>query len=126
MIQTPPISIGEMGSKHGPGLMPVWESGRLELPFGGNSKHLPELRLAALLQNGTAAIKKAAETALDKILQDVLKKSRDTDRNLAMAQVANLAAAAPPSSSHLTVRVGMPTPPEGQSVLSAGRYVFLW
>jgi len=35
------------------------------------------------------------ETALDKVLQDVLKKSRDTDRNLAIAQVANLTAAAP-------------------------------
>jgi len=32
---------------------------------------------------------------LDKILQDVLKKSHDTNRNLAVAQVANLTAAAP-------------------------------
>jgi len=32
---------------------------------------------------------------LNKVLQDGLKKSRDTDHNLAMAQVANLAAAAP-------------------------------
>jgi len=37
----------------------------------------------------------ALETALDKVLQDILKKSRDTDRNLAMAQMANLTAAAP-------------------------------
>jgi len=49
----------------------------------------------ALLQSGTKAIKTAVETAVDKVLQDILKKSRDTDRNLAMAQVANLVAAAP-------------------------------
>ena len=49
----------------------------------------------ALLQHGSEAIKKAAETALDKILQDVLKKVSDTDQNDAMTQVANLAAEAP-------------------------------
>ena len=32
---------------------------------------------------------------MDTVLQDVLKKSRDTDHNLAMADMANLAAAAP-------------------------------
>ncbi|RPB18006.1 hypothetical protein L211DRAFT_854582 [Terfezia boudieri ATCC MYA-4762] len=49
----------------------------------------------ALIQNGAVAIKKAATTALDKILQDVLKKARDTERGYALAQVANLAANAP-------------------------------
>jgi len=49
----------------------------------------------ALIENGTPAIKKSAETALDKVLQDVLKKALDTERNHAMAQVANLAANAP-------------------------------
>jgi len=39
----------------------------------------------ALLQSGTKVIKTAMETALDKVLQDVLKESRDTDCNLAMA-----------------------------------------
>ena len=48
-----------------------------------------------LLEGGQAAIKKAAETALDKILQDVLKKSRDTERSHAMSQVASLAATTP-------------------------------
>ena len=48
----------------------------------------------ALLQNGSEAIKEAAETALDKILQYVWKKSRDMDQNHAMAQVANWAAEA--------------------------------
>ncbi|RPB18640.1 hypothetical protein L211DRAFT_853934 [Terfezia boudieri ATCC MYA-4762] len=33
----------------------------------------------ALIQNGSGPIKRAAETALDKILQDVLKKARDTE-----------------------------------------------
>ena len=46
----------------------------------------------ALLQNSSEAIKKAAETALDKILQNMWKKARDMDRNHAMAQVAKLAA----------------------------------
>jgi len=49
----------------------------------------------ALIENSAAAIKKSAETALDKVLQDVLKKARDTERNHAMVQVANLAANAP-------------------------------
>jgi len=49
----------------------------------------------ALIKNGAPAIKKSAETALDKVLQDVLKKARDTERNHAIAQVANLAANAP-------------------------------
>ena len=46
----------------------------------------------ALLQNGVAAIEKAAKTALDKILPDVLKKAQDTDRGLALTQVTNMAA----------------------------------
>ncbi|RPB21401.1 hypothetical protein L211DRAFT_851571 [Terfezia boudieri ATCC MYA-4762] len=49
----------------------------------------------ALIQNGSEPIKRAAEIALDKILQDVLKKARDTERGHALAQVANLAANAP-------------------------------
>ncbi|RPB18310.1 hypothetical protein L211DRAFT_854247 [Terfezia boudieri ATCC MYA-4762] len=49
----------------------------------------------ALIQNGAVGIKKAATTALDKILQDMLKKARDTKRGHALAQVANLAANAP-------------------------------
>ena len=40
-------------------------------------------------------MKMVAETALDTLLQDVLKKSRDTERGLAMAQVASLGATAP-------------------------------
>jgi len=48
-----------------------------------------------LIENGALAIKKSSETALDRVLQDVLKKARDTERNHAMAQVANLAANAP-------------------------------
>jgi len=48
-----------------------------------------------LIENGAPAIKKSAETALNKVLQDVLKKARDTEQNYAMAQVANLAANAP-------------------------------
>ncbi|RPB19374.1 hypothetical protein L211DRAFT_853190 [Terfezia boudieri ATCC MYA-4762] len=49
----------------------------------------------ALIQNGSGPIKRVAETALDKILQDVLKKARDTERRHALAHVANLAANAP-------------------------------
>jgi len=49
----------------------------------------------ALIENGAPAIKKSAETALDKVLQDVMKKAQDTERNHAMTQVANLAANAP-------------------------------
>jgi len=39
----------------------------------------------ALIENGAPAIKKSAETALDKVLQDVLKKARDTEWNHAIA-----------------------------------------
>ncbi|RPB21142.1 hypothetical protein L211DRAFT_851741 [Terfezia boudieri ATCC MYA-4762] len=49
----------------------------------------------ALIQNGSGPIKRAAETALDKILQDVLKKAQDTEHGHALAQVANLATNAP-------------------------------
>jgi len=49
----------------------------------------------ALIENGAPAIKKSAETTLDKVLQDVLKKARNTERNHAMAQVTNLVANAP-------------------------------
>ena len=49
----------------------------------------------SLLQNGAAAIQKAAKTALDKILQDVRKKARDTDWGLALVQVTKLVANAP-------------------------------
>ncbi|RPB18932.1 hypothetical protein L211DRAFT_853642 [Terfezia boudieri ATCC MYA-4762] len=55
---------------------------------------LPASRIA-LIQNVAVAIKKAAITALDKILQNVLKKARDTERGHALAQVVNLAANAP-------------------------------
>jgi len=49
----------------------------------------------ALLQNEEATIQKAAKTALDKILQDLVKKLWDGDWSLALAQVTNLAANAP-------------------------------
>jgi len=39
----------------------------------------------ALIENGALAIKKSVETALDKVLQDVLKKARDTEWNHAIA-----------------------------------------
>jgi hypothetical protein len=48
-----------------------------------------------LLETGPAAIKRAAQTAFDKLLQDVMKKARDTTRNNALQQVADLAASAP-------------------------------
>ena len=48
-----------------------------------------------LLTSGNAGMKRAADTALDKLLQDVLKKARDTNQNLARRQVIDLAAAAP-------------------------------
>ncbi|KAF8423732.1 hypothetical protein BGX38DRAFT_1238459 [Terfezia claveryi] len=48
-----------------------------------------------LLQNGAAAIKKEAEKALDKLLQDTLKKSRDTERAHALSQVVSLASDTP-------------------------------
>ncbi|KAF8451280.1 hypothetical protein BGX38DRAFT_1142199 [Terfezia claveryi] len=48
-----------------------------------------------LLQNGAAAIKKEAEKVLDKLLQDVLKKSRDTGRAHALSQVVSLASETP-------------------------------
>jgi hypothetical protein len=48
-----------------------------------------------LLNNGSAAIKKEAEKALDKLLQDLLKKSRDTNRSHALAQLTSLASDTP-------------------------------
>ena len=48
-----------------------------------------------LLQNGAVAIQKVAKTALDKILQNVLKKPWDTNCGLALVQIANLVANAP-------------------------------
>ena len=48
-----------------------------------------------LLASGNGGMKKAADTALDKLLQDVIKKVRDTYRNHALRQVADLAAAVP-------------------------------
>ena len=48
-----------------------------------------------LLQGGDADMKKRAVVAFDKLLQDVLKKVRDTQRNLTMKEVAQLIAAAP-------------------------------
>ncbi|KAF8440637.1 hypothetical protein BGX38DRAFT_1205498 [Terfezia claveryi] len=48
-----------------------------------------------LLQNGAAAIKKEAEKALDKLLQDTLKKLRDTERTHALSQVVSLASDTP-------------------------------
>jgi len=47
------------------------------------------------LEKSAATIKKRAEKALDKILQDVLKKSRDTERSHALSQVTSLAADTP-------------------------------
>ena len=64
----------------------------------------------AVLQNGSEAIKKAAETALDKILQDVLKKARDTDRN---HQRKKIGVRTPPASararSHVVCALCLPT-----------------
>ena len=48
-----------------------------------------------LLQGGDANVKKRAVVALDKLLQDVLKKARDTQGNLTLKEVAQLMAAAP-------------------------------
>ena len=44
-----------------------------------------------LLETGPVAIKREAEKALENIRQDVLKKSRDTERAYALSQVASLA-----------------------------------
>ena len=48
-----------------------------------------------LLQGGDADVKKRAVVVFDKLLQDVLKKARDTQRNLTLKEVAQLMAAAP-------------------------------
>ncbi len=48
-----------------------------------------------LLQGGDADLKRKAEVAFDKLLQDVLKKARDTQRNLTLKEVAQLIAGAP-------------------------------
>ena len=48
-----------------------------------------------LLENGAAGMQKAAESALDKLLQDVLKKARDTQRNHILQQIGELAENAP-------------------------------
>ena len=48
-----------------------------------------------LLESGPAAIKRDAQKGFDKLLQDVMKKARDTTRNNALQQVADLAANAP-------------------------------
>jgi len=47
------------------------------------------------LEKGAATIKKEAEKELDKILQDVLKKSRGTERSHALSQVTSLATDTP-------------------------------
>jgi hypothetical protein len=95
----------------------------------------------ALMQNGAAAIKKAADTALDKILQDVLKKARDTERGHALAQVTNLAANAPdvqftgadPESRNeneggfqKSVRLFLIDPGRGNAVLDAATGEYMW
>jgi len=43
-----------------------------------------------LLEKGATTIEKEAEKALDKILQDVWKKSRDMEQSLAWSHVASL------------------------------------
>ena len=48
-----------------------------------------------LLQGGDADVKKSAVVAFDKLLQDVLKKALDTQRNLTLKEVVQLMAAAP-------------------------------
>ena len=48
-----------------------------------------------LLQGGDADVKKRAVVAFDKLLQDVLKKERDTQRNLTLKEVKQLMAAGP-------------------------------
>ena len=48
-----------------------------------------------LLERGDADLRKKAEVAFDKLLQDVLKKARDTQRNLTLKEVAQLIAGAP-------------------------------
>jgi len=60
---------------------------------------LAEIGLLALgkrlLEKGAATIKKEAEKALHKILLDVLKKSRDTERSHTLSQVTSLTAYTP-------------------------------
>jgi len=48
-----------------------------------------------LLEKGATTIQKEAEKALDKILQDILKKSQDTERSHALSQVTSLVADTP-------------------------------
>ena len=48
-----------------------------------------------LIDSGPPEMKKAGATALDRILQDLLKKARDTERGLAMAHISALALDAP-------------------------------
>ena len=48
-----------------------------------------------LLKGGDVDMKKRAVVAFDKLLQDVLKKARDTQRNLTLKEVAQLRAGAP-------------------------------
>lgn len=48
-----------------------------------------------LIETGSRDMKTAAVNALDKILQDLLKKSRDTDRYNSLAQVARMGMNAP-------------------------------
>ena len=48
-----------------------------------------------LLQGGDGDVKKRAVVAFDKLLQDVLKKERDTQRNHTLKEMAQLMAAAP-------------------------------
>ena len=48
-----------------------------------------------LIEMGLRDMKTAAVNALDKILQDLLKKSRDTDRYNSVAQVARIGINAP-------------------------------
>ena len=63
-----------------------------ELCDGGNGNASVRRRL---LQGGDADVKKRAVVAFDKLLQDVLKKARDTQRNLTLKEVAQLIAVAP-------------------------------
>ena len=61
------------------------------MTFAKQEMGMPKSR-TALMQNGTAVIKKAAKTTMDMVLQHVVKKARDTNQGYALTQATNLAA----------------------------------
>ena len=88
-----------------------------------------------LLEGGVAGMKKKADTALDKILQDVLKKARDTERKFTQ-HLAQFAAPAPTANAAVRtgnedrefrkpVRIFIVDPERGNEVKDA-RGQYLW